>query len=334
MLRAMDRLYDTGLFSGVWPRVERRGPDALDVLVVALDSRPRLGLDAAVGYEKDRGGRLWSLLECRTAALGAPLETRTGGGDDGIERWLEASLLLHGLAPLGLGWTAGLHHLDVTQPLLVTGPDDVDVQRTGGWAGLRYRRSGVIASLVGQAEAIHVEDGVSGRSWGGMLRVSSTTAATGLVGVPMELEAMLRAGVLDYAVLGGRASLRRGIGAMKAAAVLEGAATLGDPPPDELPALGDRHAMPGFRWGEGRARARVLGGVDLAWPILGNGWGRLRVRAGADQDAPDDLTRFSGWTSGAALEGIWTTPFGPVVVGYGINTRGSDRIDVGVGGWF
>jgi hypothetical protein len=336
VLSAMDRLYDTGLFNGVWPRVERRGADSTDVLVVALDPRPRLALNAAAGYETDRGGRIWALLESRVAALGAPLETRLGGGNDGVERWFEASLLLHSMRLAGLGWTGGAHHRRV-KTLFFEGrseDDDVAVHRIGGWAGLRYRRGDIITSLAGQAERLEVEDGASGRSVGGVLRLSSTLAPTLMVGMPWELMAKGRVGTFDYQTLAGRFSVRRGVGPLYTAVVFDGAVALGDTPPDELPTLGDRHAMPGLRWGQERGRGRLLAGADLAWPVIGNGWGRLRLRGGSAPESVDDLGDIDRWLAGAALEGVWTTPFGPAMVGWGINTGGSHRLDVGLGGAF
>src|SRR4029453_8691097 len=110
VLRSMDRLYDTGLFNGVWPRVERRGADSLDVLVVTLDPYPRVSLTAAAGYDDDRGGRFWSMLGWRSAALGAPLETRVGAGNDGVELWFQGSLTLHPTGLPGFALDGGLHH--------------------------------------------------------------------------------------------------------------------------------------------------------------------------------------------------------------------------------
>src|SRR6185295_6089049 len=78
VLRATDRLYATGLFNGVWPRVEQAATDSASTLVLALDPHPRISLNAAAGYENDRGGRLWSLLDWRSALLGDPVEARIG----------------------------------------------------------------------------------------------------------------------------------------------------------------------------------------------------------------------------------------------------------------
>lgn len=338
VLAATDRLYQTGLFSGVWPRVERRagaaGADSMDVLVIGLDPYPRIGLEAAAGYENDRGGRGWAEVGVRRSLFRDPVEGRLGAGTDGLERWFEGSVLVHSSRWAGVAWNAGLHRRQITVPFLV-GPDDrPQVRHTGGWGALRHRRGEVIASVAAQAERLEVEGGPSGLSWGGLLRLSSTRAPTLVIGVPRELSVEARTGVLDYATVRARTALYLPPARIRVAAVVDGAATVGDPPPDERPTLGEGHGMPGLRWGQERGRARLLGGVDASTSIMGSGWGRVRLRAGAAPDRARDLTGADAWLGGVAFEAGWSTPFGPVQVGYGVNTRGSHRIDVGLGGAF
>ncbi len=339
VLAGVDRLYATGLFDAVWVRVERRAPDATstdstDVLVVALDAHPRLGLAAAAGYENDRGGRVWATADARRSLLGDPLEARLGAGTDGLERWFEGSLVLHASPLPGLAWNAGAHRRQITVPLFDPDIPDLQVRRTGGWAGARYRHADVIASAAAQAERLEVEGGPSGASLGGIFRLSSAVQPTLVVGVPSELSVEARAGVLDYAALSGRTSLYLPVAAAQVAAVLDGAVALGDPPPDALPTLGEGHGMPGVRWGEERGRGRLLAGIDAAESVLGSGWGRVRLRAGVAPTTLDDLHRRDAWLAGAALEAGWATPFGPLQLGWGVNTRGSHRIDVSLGGAF
>ena len=92
--------------------------------------------------------------------------------------------------------------------------------------------------------------------------------------------------------------------------------------------------MPGVRGGEERGRGRLLGGIDAAESVLGSGWGRVRLRAGVAPPTLDDLGSRNAWLAGAALEAGWATPFGPLQLGWGVNTRGSHRIDVSLGGAF
>lgn len=102
---------------------------------------------------------------------------------------------------------------------------------------------------------------------------------------------------------------------------------------DALPP-GPGHAVPGFAWGEERGRARAVVGLDLAHPIVLGGAARLRLRMGAAPDELEGFEREGSWVGGAALEGVWTAPFGPVVVGVGANTRGGQRLDVSLGPTF
>jgi hypothetical protein len=101
-------------------------------------------------------------------------------------------------------------------------------------------------------------------------------------------------------------------------------------PLDVHPTLGDQHAIPGLRWGEGRGRARVVLGIDAAYPAPMSGVARLRIRTGAVADAPKhwDSAR---WVSGAQLGGIWRIPLGSLEVGYGHATVGDGRFDLSIG---
>ena len=228
------------------------------------------------------------------------------------------------------------HHRIHHAPFADGSEDGPRVARTGGWLGARYRRvfPDVIASVALVAERLDVEAGPDGASWGAVARLSSAVAPALVVGVPSELFGEARAGVLQYSTAGARLSRAAGLGALRVAALADGAIAIGDAPPDARPALGDRRGMPGLRWGQERGRARLLGGIDAAWPLTGGGWARLRVRGGSAPERVDDLRDLRGWVAGAAVEGVWTTPFGPVIAGWGINTRGSHRLDVGVAGAF
>ena len=330
VLAAVDRLYATGLFSGVWPRVESR-PGVGDVLILDLDPLPRLAVTGAVGYDNDSGGRLWAALDSRTSALGAPVVTRVGAGTDGIQRWWEVSALLHPTIFPMVAWSAGLDFRRGTPPFFDPAPLAPETRHLGAWAGVNYRKAfpDLIGSVVMRAERIEEKGVAKGQQWGPLLRVSLPRGTGRVVGIPSELEAGFWRGAYDYREFGARGSLDRQIGLLKVAALVDGEIVVGDAPLDALPSLGDDHGMPGLRRGQERGRVRMLGGVDLATPLLGGGWARLRVRGGASGDRAE-LKDHDAWLAGAALDGVWNTPFGPVVVGYGINTRGKHRIDVGI----
>jgi hypothetical protein len=335
VLAAVDRLYATGLFGGVWPRVERDAGGE-DVLVLLLEPLPRFALHGAAGYDNDRSARVWAVLDARASLLGAPLSRRLGAGTDGLQRWWDASLQIHLPSAPGVALGVGAHHRERDVPFFAdTLPGNPEVRHSGGWVGLRHRRAFPQWStqLLFQVEHVDVEQGVEGTSWGPLLRVSATTGG-GLVGVPFTVEAELRRGVLDYATAAARGSLPLRLGRARAALVVDAAVAFEDPPPDALPSLGDRRGMPGLRWGELRARGRALGGLDLAWPLLGSSWARFRLRGGAAADRWEELEDGDHWMAGAALEGIWATPVGPLGVGWGINTNGKHRIDATIGSVF
>jgi predicted acylesterase/phospholipase RssA len=339
VLEGVDRLYATGLLDGVWPRVERRPgsgatTDSVDVLVLALTPHPRLGLTGSAGYENDRGGRIWALLDARRSLLGDPLEARLGAGTDGIERWFNGAFALYSSRFIGVAWNAGLHRRQITVPFFDPANADLQVRRTGGWGGALYRQGDLVASAAVQAERLQVESGPAGGSFGGIVRIASAVQPTLVVGEPSELSVEARGGVLDYATVSGRTTFYLPSSMVQLAAVLDGAVALGDPPPDARPSLGEGHGMPGVRWGDERGRGRLLAGIDAASSMLGSGWGRLRLRAGVAPQTVHEVGALDAWVAGAALEAGWATPFGPLQLGWGVNTRGSHRIDVSLGGAF
>jgi len=367
LMRAVDRLYSTGLVNGVWPRVEaeasllaepspqnggaedalganpgrgegRHRPDGAtrqesrDVLVVRVDPHPRLSLAGALGYDNDRGGRIWGEIQQRLPST-LPIEVTVGAAMDGLERWGEGSLRLHGLGR-PLTWTLGGHYRETANR--VSGPDgggELEVRRAGGWLAseLRHIYPDWLGALGGHAEWIDLEDGEEGLSWGPFLRFSSAGAPALVVGTPTEVEAELRFGEIDYWTASFRGSGSLPLGRFLSAAVVDLAVADRASPLDVMPTLGDRHAMPGLAWHEERGRARLLGGFDLAREFLMGGYLRLRLRGGSATEVFDDLGETASWVGGAALEGLWTTPFGPIVAGVGASTRRTLRFDVNLG---
>ena len=347
IMRRVDRLYATGLVNGVWPRVEdARGALAMssdgngrpirerrDVLVVRVDANPRISLAGSLGYDNDRGGRIWAHVQQRFARS-QPLEVGAAAAMDGLERWGEGSLRLYSFR-WPLSWTTGGHYREtaarVSEPDTARG--EREVRRAGGWVASELRRiyPDWLAAAGAHVEWIGLEGGPHGLSWGPFLRVSTASAPSQVVGSPTELEVDLRFGEVGYRAISFRGSRTLPARGVLAAAVVDLALTDERAPLDVQPALGDRHAVPGLRWNEERGRGRFVGGVDLARPLVMSGYLRLRARAGAVTGPRAKGGEGSAWVGGAALEGLWTTPFGPVLVGVGASTRRTWRLDVGLG---
>jgi predicted acylesterase/phospholipase RssA len=206
VLRALDRLYATGLVTGVWPRVEPRaagapategGATARDgELVVDITAAERTRLLAAAGYDNDRGGRAWVQATTRTGTS-APLELALGGSLGSLERWAAASLRLHPLATAPLAWTAGAHHASNTARVP---RGELDVQRTGGWLGtelLRVRPAAALAATV-TAERVRQDGGPDGASFGPLLRLAGIDPLNRLAGAAPLLELEARVGAVSY----------------------------------------------------------------------------------------------------------------------------------------
>jgi predicted acylesterase/phospholipase RssA len=353
VLARVDRMYATGLVAGVWPRVvestARRATDGVAqsaasdaaekrtsgaVLIVRLDPIPRATLGGAAGYDNDRGGRIWGDLRRRSAFTGAPAEIGVSGFVNGLDRWVAASLRVTSIAWAPLAWSAGVYDSETHVRLFSadTSAGRQDVRRTGAWFGLEYPHvfpDWSVATLV-RAERVDVERGDHGVSVGPLLRISAATPPPLVVVTPTELEAGVRFGDVAYKYFSFRTSRATALRKLLLAGMVDLAVTDSGAPSDVRRALGDARAMPGFRWGQERGQARVITGVDIAYPIAFQGFARLRLRAGAAPVELNDLNSHT-WVSGAALEGIWRVPFGELLVGAGVNTRGASRFDVSLG---
>lgn len=334
VLAAVDRLYGTGLFAGVWPGVDAEGVEGgAPTLVVRVDAAARLSVAAAAGFENDRGGRAWAAVD-RTASLASrPVVLRAALSTDGIERWGALSARLHTSARPAIAWSIGGH---VQEASVRTFADDtrttLEVFRSGGWAGielphlLRER----LVTLTALAEWIDPEDARGANAFGPLLRITGLPTEARVVGIPLLVEAEARWGGMEYRRIELAGARAVAWPAFQAAALVDVRAIDGEAPVDVHPALGDEHAVPGLRWGEGRGRARVVGGVDLAVPIWASGFARLRLRSGAVADGPEQWER-ARWVTGALLGGVWRTPLGILEAGFGYATTGDGRLDVSIG---
>lgn len=335
VLRAVDRLYTTGLFEGVWPRVEEGGgTDALPELVVRLEAIPRLSLAGSAGYDTDRGGRVWGALQRHGSLFGAPAVVTGAGALDRLRQWGSLSVQAHGIRASPLVWSAGAYwrEADVRPGEEDAGGGDTDVRRVGGWFGVEFQQ--MLAQRMGsatiRAERILVEDGRSGFAAGPHVRIAAPEADYPTVGVPFVAEAEARWGGIAYRRAAVRGALARRVGTLQVAAVAHAAAHSRAAPVDVHAALGDEHAMPGLRWGEGRGRAMLQLGADAAHPVPLGWHARVRVRAGAAAGTPAALTD-ERWITGIELGALRSTPFGAVGIAAGVNTRGEGQVIVDLG---
>ena len=102
-------------------------------------------------------------------------------------------------------------------------------------------------------------------------------------------------------------------------------------PSDALPALGNDYAVPGYHWGEGRAPALAVTGLDLVYPTPLGGYTRARLRLARTADQLSEMPDSGAWVTGAELGLFWSTPFGAVELAFGANGEGGRRLSLDVG---
>ncbi|MGQ0813949.1 MAG: patatin-like phospholipase family protein [Gemmatimonadota bacterium] len=330
---ALDRLYATGLFEAVWPRVEQRGTDQHPTMVVRLVGQPKVSLTAAAHYENDRGGRAWGSIDRYSMFARRPAVWSAAASLGGLERSAALSTRVFSSRAAGLAWSLGAYAQERQVRFF---DEDVigskEVLRTGGWLALELphilRKRFAVGGL--RAEWIDLEDGASGFAVGPLVRWASVKPPASVVGIPFTLEAERRWGDFTYSrvtVSGSRTLELRG---WQIAALGDVRVTRGDTPPDVQPSLGDDHMIPGFVWGERRDASRVVAGVDVAYPFYA-GFIRLRTRSGAVGADLEETLDAGRWIGGAQLGIILPTPLGALEAGYGYATRGSGRFDVSIG---
>ena len=155
-----------------------------------------------------------------------------------------------------------------------------------------------------------------------------------VVGIPFAISLEQRFGGWSYGRAALRGSVRSDRSRFQVAAVADGAITNRGAPFDVLPALGDDRAMPGMRWGEERGRARLIGGIDVAYPVLLGGYLRVRGRAGAAPLRLGDFDSSHSWVIGGEVGGIWSLPIGSILIAGSFNGRGKARFDIVAGELF
>jgi len=338
MLGTVDRLYDTGCFDGVWPSVEDSARIDAPSWVVRGDGEARLSAAGAVGFDNDRGGRIWASLRGLGMAASTPVQIGLEGSANGVEHRAALSLRIPSLRDPPTAWSAGGNWSETALPFL-TGESDEgspEVRRAGGWAGAEWLRieSGIEGAAVFRAERISSDFGPRGTSYGPLVRLGAVPRLVEVVGTAPSIEGEMRFGSAPYRRARLKGSLNRSSGAVALAFVGDGEVVSRDAPLDVAPSLGAESLVPALRWGESRGRARAVSGVDLAYSLPSDGTLRLRLRGGviADETRTDGtFSRKSAWLGGAGLSGLWWTPYGRIEVGAEAGTMGNRRLLVRLG---
>jgi predicted acylesterase/phospholipase RssA len=344
ILTIVDRLYATGLFDGIWASVEEdSGQVAGPSLVVRTENRGPVSLSGAVGYDNDRGGRLWASVRRVGAYDAHALETGLEFSVDGVELW--GAIPIRVARRDGHAWTAGAWFGEAEAPFFPSfaEPNNPETHRSGGWLGFEARQiePDLSASLVLRAETINADLGPEGGAYGVTARAGVTPQLVTVVGTPIDVSVDLRGGAAEYWSVRARGSVARRFGPVLAAPLVDLTGVSTDAPLDVVPAAGSEGLMPGLRTGERRGRARAVGGLDLAAAAPVNATLRLRLRGGLVVDearAPDasdvHASLIGGediWIGGAGLGALWWTPFGRIEVGVEAGTLGDRRFVIALG---
>ena len=332
MLAALDKLYATGLFDGIWPAVPSSQAEAADpVLRIDVDPVSRSALLGGFGYELDRGPRAWAALRHRGALGNAPVVVRVSGLLGELERYGSLSADIHpgGWTPVSLVMEG--HLSEVVARSARPNLDSDDVLRFGTNIGVAYRGLSPDWVLRAMVTGEYLESTpVSGNLWGPTLRWEELAPVGHALGVPARLDVRGRFGVLRHWRIRARGSRGRGLGPLRIEAVADATYASGGAPPDAHPALGNDHGLPGLAWGEARGKSALVGGLDLGLGLPLNGMLRLRLRGayleGFQRYGTEDVDAY-----GAEVGGVWKTPFGALELRVGANTMDEWRVDLGVG---
>ncbi|MBV9111063.1 MAG: patatin-like phospholipase family protein [Gemmatimonadetes bacterium] len=334
VLSAMDRLYTTGLFEGVWPRVEAGADTAAPDLVVRVEALPLLSAAGAVGYDTDRGGRGWATIQRNTALWNRPAMVMGSGSADRLRQWVSLSGRVFSTWIPSLAWAGGVHWRGSDLREFDDGHriGTQTIRRAGTWASAEVPRllhQQMFVAAV-RAERIYVRGGERGWSVGPLLRYSTPVAKELDVGVPFLAEAEERWGDFAYRRAAFAGSRAVSLGPLELAAVVQAAAASDATPADALPALGDERAMPGYRWGDGRANVVAVAGLDAAYPFFG-GHVRARLRAGSTAARAADLGDRGHEVTGVELGVHRNSIFGVLSAAVALDSRGDRQLFIDLG---
>ncbi len=332
IVRRASGLYATGMFRGIWPRVE--DDDGEPTLVVRAEAVPASIFALAAGWDDRRGARGLLTLRQRIRLGGAGEFRASAQADRFLRRGaLELGRPLARQPAVSLG--AGVHYADRDVPRFTPEGGDVNVERRGAWLSAGWRTADGRYSAALQWVTEHVRHpGGTGTSTGPRIHFTEAPAYPLIAGEPLLLDAGIRFGDVAYPQLRVRASLDRTVGRLMGALVMDAAGTDGDAPADAQFALGDVGGLPWLDTGAERGTRRLIVGADVAYRIFLDGGIRLRLRSGAAGNTIEDLEEGEAWHSGFEIGAIWPTPFGVLAGGFAVGTDRSTRFSVDIGSTF
>jgi hypothetical protein len=306
--------------------------------IVRAEGETRISAAGALGFDNDRGGRIWATLHGTDVRGARPVQLALEGSANGVERSGAFSLRLPSLGP-ATAWSAGGSLSESRIPFLVPAgsPEDAEVHRAGGWMGaewLRIHHPLLEGTAVIRGDRITSDIGPSGASFGPFVRVGAVPRLVEIVGVTPSLEGEARFGDVRYRRARLKGSVSRSAGPFALALLGDGEIVSGNVPLDAAPALGTEFLVPALRWGAGRGKARAVSGLDVAYSLPFEGTLRMRLRGGviADEMRVDgSFGRNSTWLGGVGLSGLWWTPYGRVEIGGEAGTLGDRRLLVRLG---
>jgi predicted acylesterase/phospholipase RssA len=336
ILKRVSALYDTGLFTALWPRLEF-DDDAGAAPLLVINAVPVTRSSVALGarWDDDIGGGVWTSVRHRVTAA-EPLELRAGATLNELMHRATLDVSLFSALLPGLIWNAGAHaseeHIRNFDRATITSTDAM--RRAGVWAGAERQGNWVFSALLrsDHVTSAATESAAEGWSTGPYLRVSRVREHDAIVGVAPSLEAETRTGDVRYARATARGGITGVLESAQVAAFADVAWSTATTPRDLLPAA-RRELVPWLPAGALRAHHRAAVGADAALPFVLDGFVRIRLRAVAAQQRLRSLDDRENWRAGAELGFVWPTVVGPLEIGFAAGS-GGHRFNVSLGSPF
>jgi predicted acylesterase/phospholipase RssA len=332
ILRRISALYDTGLFTALWPRLDFDVSDGAAPALV-IDAVPVTRSSVALGahWDNDVGGGVWTSLRHRITAV-TPLELRAGAMlDELLHRATFDASLFSARLP-GLTWNAGAHAgEELIRTVDGASVNALRTRRAGGWFGAE-RQGNWFFSLMLRSDHLTADGdapGSTGWATGPYLRISRVREPDVIVGVSPILEAETRTGAAPYSRANARGGITVTVGSIPVAAFADVAWSTTATPRDLMPAA-RRHLVPWLPAGALRAHHRAAVGADAAVPFILDGFVRVRLRALSALERIRWLDDVDNWRVGGELGFVWPTVVGPLEAGFAAG-RGGHRFNVSIG---